>query len=490
MRRWTGIDSIALAAVTTASALIRLIRVDLPKEWVFDEIYYAKDSCLYLDFSLQTCGTEGGLNEVHPPLGKWIIALGIRIFGYDSYGWRIAAVVGGTATVVLLYLLARRLLRSTLAATLASGLLAIDVLHLVQSRISMLDVFVPLFGVAAFLFLVYDRDAMARAGPGSFRRPWRWAAGIAVGAAIAVKWTALPLWLGVIAIAVAWEVGARRRDPNRSAARAEALSIGLWLVVVPVLLYVATYVARLDGDVLALPWSEQSWFRAWWDEQRSMADFHFGLDSTHPYQSPAWSWLLLKRPVSYFFCAGDRCSPPIPDDYYREILATGNPFVWWPSVLALVFVAFRWFRTRDFTRPEGLILGGFVYTYGPWLALSLISDRSATFLFYLLPTLPFMMLALAYVAITIGTSWEARAAVSLFGVGAIVLFGFYYPLAANVPIPRSQWERRIWIFDACTKPEGVPTTTTVTETSEGSVVTRTRETKSNESLPPTGWCWI
>jgi dolichyl-phosphate-mannose--protein O-mannosyl transferase len=159
-------------------------------------------------------------------------------------------------------------------------------------------------------------------------------------------------------------------------------------------------------------------------------------------------------------------------------------------MLALSYVAFRWVRSRDFTRPEGLILGGFVYTYAPWLALSLSSERSATFLFYLLPTLPFMMLALAYVTVTIGNSWEARAAISLFSLGAVGLFGFYYPIAANVPIPRSQWERRIWIFDSCTKPEPVATTTTVTETSEGSVVTRTRGTKSNESLPPKGWCWI
>jgi dolichyl-phosphate-mannose-protein mannosyltransferase len=287
-----------------------------------------------------------------------------------------------------------------------------------------------------------------------------------------------------------WAVAKRRRGSPPINATSEALSILVWLVVLPALIYVTTYIGRLDGSFLAAPWSDGSWMRAWWDKQWSMADFHFGLESTHGYQSPAWSWLLLKRPVSYFFCAGDECATPIPDDYFREVLATGNPFVWWPSVLALAYVAVRWWRTRDFTRPEGLIVGGFAYTYFPWLALSLISDRSATFIFYLLPTLPFMMLAIAYVAVTIGDSWEARAAISLFCVGVVALFAFYYPVTANIAIPRDQWERRIWIFDNCDKPEGVRTKTTITETTGGRTVTRTKNTKSNESLPPTGWCWI
>ena len=49
--------------------------------------------------------------------------------------------------------------KEELAAALASGLLAVDLLHFVQSRVSMLDIFVPMFGVAGFLFLTYDRPA-------------------------------------------------------------------------------------------------------------------------------------------------------------------------------------------------------------------------------------------------------------------------------------------------------------------------------------------
>jgi dolichyl-phosphate-mannose--protein O-mannosyl transferase len=155
--------------------------------------------------------------------------------------------------------------------------------------------------------------------------------------------------------------------------------------------------------------------------------------------------------------------------------------------LALLFVAYRWLRTRDLRSPEGLILAGFAFSYLPWLVLG----RPAVFIFYLLPTVPFMCLALAYVATRIGRSWEATAAVGLFATATLGVFSFYYPLLAGKPIPQPEWNARMWIFDHCDKPVGGPATATVTETIGKQVTTRVTETTSDTSgLPPVGWCWI
>jgi len=494
---WTHKDGIALALVTLVSGVLRFARLDNPKSIVFDETYYAKDACWFVNVSERICEIGYEQTNVHPPLGKWLIAIGIRLFGFDSFGWRVAVAVAGTITVALLYLLARRIFRSTMAAAFTSGLLAIDLLHFVQSRTSMLDIFVPMFGIAALLFTVYDRDRY-RAPPegppanGLLDRPWRLAAGACAGAAVASKWPGLFYLLLVISLTIFWEISQRFADGRPYAfirfLREETATIVFWLVVFPVAVYLFTYLGRLEGAFLASPLEQGTWWRAFWDRQMYMLDFHTGLESSHGYQSNPQTWLLLKRPVSYYIEYG-------PKGEYGEIMATGSPFVWWASILALVYVAFRWIAARvrrvrqaaTGWRAEGAILAGFLFTYGPWL---IPSDRDAVFLFYLLPSVPFMCLALAYVATEIGRSWEAKAAIALFSAGAIGFFAFYYPVVANVQISKKAWERRIWEFDNCEKPEGTPTKTTLTNTVGKKTRTTVQETTSNAELPPKGWCWI
>jgi dolichyl-phosphate-mannose--protein O-mannosyl transferase len=515
-RGWGTWDWVAMSLVTLIGGILRFVRLSVPDHIVFDETYYAKDACWFVNTSEQLCEISAEQSNVHPPLGKWLIAIGIRIFGYDSFGWRVAAAVAGTLTIVVLYLLARKLLRSTLAATLASGLLAFDLLHFVQSRISMLDIFVPLFGIAAILFVVYDRDRFrpelhlaaeeldgrplseqfrdVPMGNGLLDRPWRLAAGASAGAAAACKWSGLFYLAMVIVLTIVWELAARRADGRsgvfRRAFLQESLSIIVWLLILPVFIYVVTYLGRLEGNYLTLT-APDSWWKALWDRHKYMWDFHTNLRSHHSYESPPWSWILLKRPVSYYYDRGASGNP-------AEIFAAGSPFVWWASILAFLYLTVRWIRNTflslttaggvgSFLRPEGLILAGFVFTYGPWL---LPSERSAVFIFYLLPTIPFMCLALAYVAAEIGNTWEAKAAVSLFAAGTIGLFAFYYPLTAAVHIPQEDWDRRIWIFNKCDKPAGTPTETTITETIGRRTRTRTQSTTSNADLPPKSWCWI
>jgi dolichyl-phosphate-mannose-protein mannosyltransferase len=487
-KSWTPVDTFALIAVTVLGGALRLIRLDLPKTIVFDETYYAKDACFYLDLTQKVCGVESEQTLVHPPLGKWLIAGGIRFFDYDSFGWRFAAALAGTITIALMYLLARKLLGSTLGACVASVLLAVDFLHFVQSRIAMLDIFVPMFGLAAFLFLLFDRDRLLRSPRSPARvalgRPWRVAAGVATGMAVASKWSGALFVVAAIVLTFVWEVVARRRGDDHGAlmgaVRGEGPSIAVALVLVPVTIYSLTYAGRLHGPTPTCQEATGSLANQLLQHQKCMFDFHHNLEANHSYQSPPWSWLALKRPVSYHFDTA-------PNGDYKEVLAAGSPFVWWTSALALVFVAFRWTRRRDFAAPEGAILAGFAFAYLPWLVLS--SDRSAVFLFYLLPAVPFMCLALGYVASGIGESWEARTATALFGVTAVGLFAFYYPLLADVPLPREQWDKRIWVFDQCDRPK--PARSILTETVGGRTRTRTTlRTEENADRPPVGWCWI
>jgi dolichyl-phosphate-mannose--protein O-mannosyl transferase len=495
-RKWSRADYIAITLVVLVAGFTRMLGIAHPPQLIFDETYYAKDACWYVNASESLCERGPDNPEVHPPLGKWLIGIGIRLFGFDSFGWRISSAVAGTATVALLFLLARRLFASTVAATVTSGLLAFDFLHFVQSRTSMLDIFVPLFGVAGFYLLVLDRERMIEDAPnrGLLDRPWRLGAGACFGAAVATKWSGGLLLLAALALTVVWEIAAHREvswgTSIRRFLRSESLSVVMFLMIVPFLVYLLSYAGRVQGSWTDLPWKEGTVARNLWNHHDYMLDFHKNLESTHSYQSPAWSWLLLKRPVSYYFCS-DGTSPPCPAPAkpgdYGEVFATGNPFVWWTSIAALGYVAYRWSRSRDMRGPEGLLLAGFGFSFLPWLVLG----RPAIFIFYLLPTIPFMCLALGYVASRIGRSWEATAAIAIFSAATLGAFAFYYPLLTGKPIPYPQWQSRIWVFDHCDKPVGDPATATITETVNGQIQTRVQETTSDTSgLPPTGWCWI
>ena len=104
-------------------------------------------------------------------MGKWIIALlGVGPFGLHAFGWRLPSALFGIAGVALLYMLTLRMWGSPGWATFAAVLLAVDGLHIVQSRMAMLDIFLSTFIVAGFLFLVLDRERLGRAGSSKWRR--------------------------------------------------------------------------------------------------------------------------------------------------------------------------------------------------------------------------------------------------------------------------------------------------------------------------------
>ncbi|WP_257210337.1 phospholipid carrier-dependent glycosyltransferase [Actinomyces ruminis] len=166
---------IATVVASLVAALTRLIGLGHPHQLMFDEIYYVKDA-----FALWHNGYESawgdGADElfaqgdfsalttdpsyvVHPQLGKWLIGLGMQIFGAESsFGWRIMPALAGILTVIVLVRLTLRLTRSPLLAGLAGVLLAIDGVGITESRIGLLDGFIGLFATIALYCLMRDRE--------------------------------------------------------------------------------------------------------------------------------------------------------------------------------------------------------------------------------------------------------------------------------------------------------------------------------------------
>ncbi|MGZ8562904.1 MAG: phospholipid carrier-dependent glycosyltransferase, partial [Candidatus Limnocylindria bacterium] len=491
---WARRDWLAMAVVTLAAAAVRLPGLATPAGFVFDEIFYARNACRFVIDTAQ-CGIDDLVSGAHPPLGNWLIGIGIRLFGYDEFGWRILAAVTGTLSVVLLYILVRRLLAghvseggATVGATFASALLALDFLHVVQSRVAMLDVFVTLFVIATVLFAVLDggRTRGPRGedveAPGWLRRitlgrPWRMATGLSLGAATATKWSGGYVALGLIVLILAWEMavpagGAGQEQPPgwsarfRAALRRELLPSLVLLGLVPLLVYLPSYIGRVDGQLLALPWREGSVWRGILEHQLAMLRFHTGLAGDHPYESASWSWLLLKRPVAYYFQADGGA--------YREILAIGNPLTWWTGAAAFVVLGVRWIRAgAPATRPEAVLVAAALGTYLPWLILT--GSRTQVFIWYLLPTIPFLFGALGLVAALAWGRVVGRAAIVVAAVAVVASFVFFWPVLTAAPLTPDDWRSRIWLTD-CGRP-GAPTL-------------ELPDDQVNQGPPPAGWCWI
>ena len=95
---------------------------------------------------------------VHPDVGKWLIALGEKAFGMDPFGWRIAAAVVGALMVLVMCRFVRRVTGSTALGLVGGLLLSLDGLHLVLSRLALLDIFLAFFILCGVHCVVADRQ--------------------------------------------------------------------------------------------------------------------------------------------------------------------------------------------------------------------------------------------------------------------------------------------------------------------------------------------
>jgi len=461
------------------AALLRLPNLGRPHALVFDETYYAKDALALLLFGHEMdakknanetlLGLDGNLDAareifkdspsyvVHPPFGKWVIATGEKLFGADPFGWRIAVCVLGILSVVMLARIVRRMTGSNVLGTIAGFLLAIDGVAIVMSRTALLDGVLAFLVLAAFGALLLDRDRTRRLWPKHSLRPWRWAAAVALGLACGVKWSGLWFVVGFGLLTVFWDLGMRRErgEPNavlRTLLR-DALPAALVIVPVAFLTYLATWYGWFTSSGYLRTWAaDNGGYTGVQAALRSLAHyhaeayrFHTGLTTAHSYQANAWGWPVLARPTSFHYasegldCRADSCA--------QEVIALGNPVIWWAAVLALFHQVWRWAAVRDWR--AGAVLCGFLAGWAPWL----LFQQRTVFAFYAVVFLPFMITALTMSLGTIlGKASDTRErrgnaaiAVTTFLLLAVVAAWWFYPVWTAEVITYREWQMRMWL---------------------------------------------
>ena len=399
-----------IAAILTFALSIRLWRLSLPTGYVFDEVYYAKNANSLLSSAVELDAQGQAEFVVHPPFGKWLIAIGIRLFGNEEFGWRFASAIFGTLSILLIYLIVKKLFNSEFLSIAAALLMAFDGLNLVMSRVALLDIFLMFFILLSIYFLITNN---------------LWLSGSAIGLAISIKWSAAFLIPLVILFVVVY---------NKVTFR-NLYKVVSQFTLLPISIYFASWSGWIFSSQGWARQSESNVFASLWNYHLQILDFHQGLDDKHAYQANPWSWLVLGRPTSFYYespsdCGAEKCA--------QEILAIGTPLLWWISIFA-VAITFGFLVTK-LERAAAIILLGFAGTYLPWF---FIQSRT-TFYFYSISILPFLILALIYCFNQLLNIANYKKYIISFVILVAINFIYFLPIYLGISIPYSQWLSRMW----------------------------------------------
>jgi dolichyl-phosphate-mannose--protein O-mannosyl transferase len=399
-------------------------------------------------------GVERG-TPVHPPAGKWAIAVGIRVFGFTPVGWRSAAVVAAATTVTAAYVGALVLTRRRAFAVAVAALVLGDGVVFTTGRTALLDGFVAPTVTVALVLALWLRERGWRPGP--VRGP-KVAIGLLLGLALATKWSAA-LVVAVVAVAV-FDADRRLVPPGPPRRRAFLVS-GLAVGVLPVVVYAATAVPflvqaeRTPAGLARCVETDRApgcdlgvvdRVAAWWDTQLEVLDFHRDLRPTNREAAPGWTWALQTQPTALFDKTCEpafAAAPPELDDGVCDgaapgdravVTVVGNPVLWAVGTVAAGALAVRAVRRADVT--AAILLAAGAVQWLPWV----VGGREP-YTFYAAPIVPVLAWWLAWLA----AGWRrGGTALAVVAVAAVVAFAWLRPVLTAEPLDAGALDRALW----------------------------------------------
>ena len=486
-----------LVSLLALALFTRLWRLGTPDVVYFDETQVVPTAQAILNGDPAAWEFIGHENT-HPPLAKLFVAGGMAFFGEDNpFGWRFFGALAGVGSVVFIYLLGKRLFGSEIAGMAAAFLMVVEGLSFAQARITTPDTYLLFFVLGATYFLVSDRFMLSGIFFGAalatklsalltvfpiviylLYRYWRADQGEGSRLLYLAPVTLLAFYLGtpvlfggllvdkldtgalvpdVSALAFNAALGSwmafwalaplaayliyvyasrLRRGRDENAAAGLLIILPLFFVLVPLSIYLLTYVPMLFSghgleDVLVL--------------NRDGYQFHAasplvaGPEGFHAYSSPWNTWPIMMRPV-FFFLEGS-----------TKIYSLGNPIIFWLGLPALGFILWQGIKGLRVTldKPTGgfSILGSVdreqaallfvVLAYLGFLLPWAIQPR-IMFIYHYLPSLAFLLLALGYLVHRLWQRPWGRSVAIVFLTAAALTFIYFYPNLAAMDVP-SEW---------------------------------------------------
>lgn len=390
-----------------------------PNQTVFDEVHFGKFISGYY--------THEYYFDIHPPLGKLIIAGFAKTFNFkpefsfaqigekfpdNKYlALRFLPSLAGALLPIIIFLLALQLKFAPQTAFVAGILVALENALLVQTHYILMDGFLLLFGFSTLLFY--------------FRRKFLWMA-IFGGLAISIKWTGLTF----LALPFLIELFYLFKDNKFQA----ILKLPIYFLLIPLVLYFSIFVIHFSlltksgpGDAFMKPtFHQDNVVTKFLQLNTEMYRSNQRLTATHPYGSSWYSWPFMTRPI-FYWVSGD-----------SRIYLLGNPVIWWTSTLAVLMSLF--WVTKE--RTVRIILSGYVLNLLPFMGI-----KRVMFLYHYLTGLVFAILVLVYlIEKQDGSTWLTTKKIFIgLVVASIAAFIYFAPLSYGLPLSPKAYDVRVWL---------------------------------------------
>lgn len=398
----------------------------------FDEIYHARTAWEHWN-RLEPYETT------HPPLGKVIIMAGIALFGMNPFGWRIMGTLFGILMVPVMYRMGKEMFRDSRLAFVGTVLMTFDFMHFTQTRIATIDSYAVFFIMCMFFFMYrfYQSNYLVQ--------PLRKAliplglSGLFFGLGAASKWICIYAG-GGLAVIFFYTMFLRMREYEavKAGERGDLTEeqaqhilksypwdtwiILAWCVLafiaVPIAIYIAAYIPFLmvpgaGHDLMGI-----------WKNQLSMFSYHSNLVDSHFFATPWYQWPFIWKPT-WFYQAGN-----LPQGMIGTIGTLGNPAVWWPGIVAMVYLLVTFIRERGRDKTALFILLGFAAQFLPWVLVP-----RTTFIYHYFASVPFIILAIVWSIRRLTEhkklGWKV---IWIYLIVVVLLFVAFYPVLSGLPI--------------------------------------------------------
>lgn len=431
-----ALESISIRELILIWLAIHLLLITQPNAPVFDEAYYTQAARDLLK------GVASNIE--HPFLGKAWGALGILLFGDNSFGWRIVIIVFGALTLYIFYQLACRYLSERMAL-LASAYLGFDHMFFTHSSLFLLEIPALFFAILAFTYYLRRRVILSA---------------FFMGLSILSKETSIFLLFTLILLHLA----ATRRPSTQDIVKALKFTVVLLATVaIPMQIYITAYkpsasekivevknplvIVAPDGAVISTTTTttlikEREYITNVFEHWRHIVTYASSLTTRNSNVGPEnypWNWFIPTQQMEMIYYRSEVVKNIT---YYTDGVYAGSriekvyPINWrgvtnlplWYSIWLVVPLSIYHVVKRRFDDGLALSFLWIIGTYLPLVAISLAFNR-IEYPFYFINTLPALALGLPSTLTLLNVDKAVKDAVLAVFLGwTVASFLLYFPL--------------------------------------------------------------